>query len=78
VEVYPNPAKSSFTIKTDLKLKNGSIEIFDILGKCVYTERAGNGAGFTKEITLQNASGIYFIKINAEEKVIIKKISIEP
>lgn len=70
---YPNPAKSTISIKaTDVK--NATIMLIDLFGRQVYLSK------FDSEIEIdvrEFESGIYFIKIESEEKNIIEKIIIE-
>jgi hypothetical protein len=61
LNVYPNPAQDSWTVKTQ-NIKMSSIEVFDILGKNVISLKPE-----TTEATInasQLKSGLYFAKIN--------------
>jgi len=72
-EIYPNPAKSFFVIRSSFPVKE--IEIFDISGKLI------------KEITFSSSepkislkgikSGVYLLKIKAENKEFTKKLIIK-
>ncbi len=68
--VYPNPTKESFKIETTLKINE--IEIFNNLGKLVLKFKPQENYLISK---LPN--GIYFIKINANNKTFINKIIIQ-
>jgi len=67
----PNPANSLVTISSsDIQLT--SVEIFNMLGKQVYT---------SGEVSLINVSslskGVYFLKLNADGASTTKKLIIE-
>lgn len=60
--VFPNPSNSHITIQSNSKIsKNSSIQIFDILGKNVFSQSFKNNE---KINTSKLNSGIYFIKID--------------
>jgi len=63
LNVYPNPTKDSWTVKTK-NIKMSSIEVFDILGKQVLSLKPE-----TTETTInasQLKSGLYFAKISTD------------
>jgi|GEM_PF-2399601 len=76
VEIYPNPAKDTFTIALH-NLNNAKVQIYNILGKVVYENSTSNGA-----IEIKSGhnlpSGIYLVKALADNnkvyhtKLIIK------
>lgn len=64
LNVYPNPAQDSWTVKTK-NIKMSSIEVFDMLGKQVISLKPE-----TTEATInasQLKSGLYFAKINTAD-----------
>lgn len=69
-KVYPNPASDKITISTNETIN--SIELYDILGHRVINERG--------DVTMLNTSelktGMYLLKINAQEKSVTKKLII--
>lgn len=66
--VYPNPVHDILTIETNTQIS--SVHIFDILGKEVMVAtRLDNGIDFS---TLK--SGVYILKIIANDKSVIRKI----
>ena len=72
VPVYPVPANNKVYIDLPIVYQNYEIEIYDIYGKQIYHNSMPAGIN---EIDLSNqTSGLYFIKIIAKEKIIIKKI----
>jgi hypothetical protein len=71
VNLYPNPAKKSITI-SGLNEK-ATIEIYNTVGMKVLGK---NFTGETK-LNIDLPSGMYFAKINSENKTVVKKILIE-
>ena len=71
--VYPNPAKNKFTISSSF-FTTGEIEIYNVLGEKIYS------ADYTEPTTVNCElfpKGIYFVKVSAEEKQVVKKLLIE-
>jgi hypothetical protein len=71
VNLYPNPAKKSITISGLNEV--ATIEIYNSIGTKVLETKF---TGETK-LNVDFPSGIYFAKINSENKTVIKKILIE-
>ncbi len=72
--LYPNPTTSELTLmnKTTAQLKN--LVITDVKGRIIRTIDL-TGAGFKTNFSLENlATGMYFVKINAEETSIVRRI----
>lgn len=72
VVLYPNPSNGEFTISGEFN--KGAIEVTDITGKVVYTSEITSGA----KINLNTVkSGIYFVKLTANNKTATQKITIK-
>ena len=74
-EIYPNPAKSYFTIKLPYANNRTEIKIVDESGKIV-DELVSSKAGEIKVPLDRVKNGIYFVKVNDEmvrEKLIVMK-----
>lgn len=74
--IFPNPNSGVFTIKLNYdNFENSTLEIFDILGKKLFTQT------LTNEQTIINtnniAKGIYIIKLNIDNQTITSKIVVE-
>jgi Secretion system C-terminal sorting domain/Leucine Rich repeats (2 copies) len=70
VKLFPNPAKGSFNINTDLE--NYNIELTDITGKLIYNQNNINQTFFNMDIKNIEA-GTYFVKIsNASSSEVVK------
>jgi hypothetical protein len=62
LKVYPNPASSAFFIDSE---SNGTIVIFDILGKIVQTQKLNSG---TTTLDLGSTpNGVYLLKVTNEK-----------
>ncbi|MBW6482564.1 MAG: T9SS type A sorting domain-containing protein [Vicingaceae bacterium] len=70
--IYPNPNNGSFIIDVG-NIENATIEIYNISGQLILKEN------FWKSNTpinlKENSKGIYFVKIETENKVIVRKIA---
>lgn len=80
VNVYPNPTIGIFNITiNDANYNVLLITIVDIQGKVVFTSTEKNVSGvYTKQISLEEFSkGVYYIKVNADNNVHIKKLIVQ-
>jgi len=75
--IYPNPTTGEFSI-TNYELRITNIEVFDIYGKKQDVEFNSYGLTVLRSYGLSNLpSGVYFVKIYAEEsQIAIKKLII--
>lgn len=63
LNIYPNPTKNTITIDTqENNLNNASIQIIDVLGKEVVTQKVSNK--ITTINLLNYSKGIYFVKFS--------------
>jgi hypothetical protein len=76
LSIFPNPSTGNITIVFQNELQKGVIEIFNSIGQKVYSEKISSSIS-RKEINLNAAAGIYFVKVNDGEKVFTKKLIIE-
>ena len=68
--IYPNPSKGIFTIRTDTE--NTKVEVYSTLGKLILKDNIIKGV---KQIDISKESkGIYFIRLQNNEKIIDDKI----
>ena len=74
VMVYPNPSKGIFNISLGNKIPE-KVEVYDVTGKLVLLNDKLNVSNFETSIDLSAASqGIYFVKVSAEGKNVVKRI----
>ena len=70
VKVYPNPASSMVTIKSNYNIK--TIELYDVQGRLLQTDLINNSET-TLDIT-SKSKGIYFLKIVSEKGIKVEKL----
>jgi len=68
--LYPNPSNGTFTVKTDVSQNDTYLEIINMLGQKIFTQKLSIGK--EHNITLENnlAKGIYQIQIKTNNAVI--------
>jgi hypothetical protein len=70
LEVYPNPAKTYFTVRLPLSADHSEIKIYDVTGNIVKSEEL---KGKNNRISLDGIkNGLYFIQVG--DKLISKKL----
>ena len=74
ITIYPNPAKDIVNISLDKNIKQGEVDIFNMMGEKVYTE-AFNGK--QKTVNCKLSAGIYFVQLRSETQQRTQKIIIE-
>jgi uncharacterized delta-60 repeat protein len=64
LSVYPNPAKTYFTVRVPLNVQGSIMQIFDVTGKIV---RSVELKGKNNRLSLDGIkNGVYFVKVNNE------------
>ena len=74
--VYPNPAKDKCQVQS-AKCHIKSIEIFNLTGEKVYGAEFSAGAGDFIELSFDFPAGVYFVKVQTENDVEVKKLVVE-
>lgn len=71
IKVYPNPINNGqfLNIQSDSNLQ--SIAFFDVLGRLVLSKKLQNKL---ETIAVPNASGVYMLKIETDDKIVTQKI----
>jgi len=76
--VYPNPGNASFEIRYDLALAgNVLLRVYDLNGRVVETlaqSHASPGAHVLTWNAAEHASGLYFVRLNAEDTAVTRKV----
>jgi hypothetical protein len=77
LEIYPNPSNGNFSITPKVNHnKLQTVEIYNIVGKLIYSETIKNRSTFNINIS-QSPKGIYFVKFNDGEKITTEKIIVQ-
>ncbi len=77
IDVFPNPNMGMFELQFTLPNKGETIiNIFNALGRKIYTYDLGNFSGAFKDAVdiSQNGTGFYFLEIQQDGKSMVKKI----
>ena len=79
VSIYPNPSSGIFNLYIDNGAGNIEIDIFDLQGRKVYSEKTLPGTGnITKKLNLSGLSkGIYYIRVTTEDDTRVEKVIIK-
>ncbi len=73
--VFPNPSSGVFTLSSEIESTKHFICVYDLIGKCIL--RTGLDSK-SLELDISNqAKGIYYIKIIADDKIFFKKIIVQ-
>ncbi len=75
--VFPNPSSGLFTIKSPIFENDVTIEIIDSKGLKINYKTSEHQVNTLNFDLSGNPSGVYFIKIQSEKEVIIKKVVLE-
>ncbi len=68
ISIYPNPNNGTFNISFPSQIKNASIEVYNSLGALVSKKEIINQEN-TIEL-LNQANGLYFVKVMSEDKIV--------
>lgn len=74
VGVYPNPSSGIFNIQLENNSKKSQLEVFDMTGKKITSAEIYNN--YSLDLT-GYSKGIYIVKINTNDKQVVKKIILE-
>ena len=74
INIYPNPSKGMFYFSTNTNQKVKSIEVFNLLGSCVYSEKPNLINNFYEINLTDLPNGLYVVKISDEAISIQKKL----
>ncbi|HKR07334.1 MAG TPA: T9SS type A sorting domain-containing protein [Bacteroidia bacterium] len=74
--ISPNPSRGNFTIIFTNAINKGEVQIFNAYGTKVFSQNIRNTSN--TEINLKNrAAGIYFVKVNTQQKQYTQKLILE-
>jgi hypothetical protein len=78
LSLYPNPNDGQFTLTFEFeKAKDVTIEVLDVTGRVVYTDKQTGITSYNKQIGLTTDSGVYEIRIITNDGVVTKKMIIQ-
>lgn len=77
MRISPNPFEDVLSV--ELPQNSGeqqpqNIQLFDLQGKVVYEQRVENGANLLQISTAQLASGLYMVRLETNDQVVIRKV----
>lgn len=70
LKVYPNPANGNLTVEGEMT----SVEVYNAIGQCVVTKAVNGNSTRINTSALNN--GIYFLRVNNNGEVIVRKFSV--
>lgn len=74
VNIYPNPAQSSFTVALDAQLGDVQIHVTDITGRNIYSTSAVNTTAVVPVDMTNWTDGMYLVRIQHSNGTITKKL----
>jgi hypothetical protein len=74
LQVYPNPTSGELTIMNNEQLTMNSVEVYDVYGRKHLTVLQSYGLTVLNLDIAAFASGVYFLRIQTEQGVIMKKV----
>ncbi len=78
VSIYPNPNNGQFTLSVNGAEGNMNMEIVNLAGQVVYTQRIEATSNFTTDIDVSEfATGVYYIKLSNNDGVKVNKLIIK-
>jgi hypothetical protein len=77
--IWPNPTKGKFTINfTSTSTEKVTIDVFDIRGRVILTEKYNSTTTFREELNVSSAAaGMYMVRVNDGERVSVKKLIVQ-
>ncbi|MCC5924642.1 MAG: T9SS type A sorting domain-containing protein [Crocinitomicaceae bacterium] len=77
IQIYPNPAKTKFTLKGSELNQFNNIQVFDITGRLVYSNLL-HATGSVLEISCSDWNkGLYILQMNGKDRSLTKRIIVE-
>ncbi|MEQ8908098.1 MAG: fibronectin type III domain-containing protein [Vicingaceae bacterium] len=79
INIYPNPNKGEFNIKMNLDLDvQYTLEVRDLTGRIIQNEIiTGTGQELIKPFEINEAQGVYLIRVASGNDVVVKRIIVE-
>jgi PKD repeat protein len=79
LSLFPNPNNGQFTLSFNFeKAKDVTVEVLDVTGRIVYSDKQNGITTYNKQIGIENADqGMYLVRIITTEGVVTQKIIIQ-
>jgi PKD repeat protein len=79
LSLFPNPNDGTFTLSFDFtKAKDVTVEVLDVTGRVIYSDKENDVVNYNKQIGLENAqSGMYLVRIITNDGVVTEKIVVQ-
>ncbi|MDA3867087.1 MAG: DUF2271 domain-containing protein [Salinivirgaceae bacterium] len=78
INVFPNPAKDAIQLNFQKEMQNAKLEIVDLSGHTLYTEKVQQTASGVKSIDISNISpGLYLLVVSSEDNYFRYKFLVE-
>ncbi len=74
ISLYPNPATDQIQVSSSRSLSGTVITLFNVQGQQLLQQTPGFGNVFEVELPKSIGTGIYFLRIQAKEGVVTKKV----
>ena len=74
ISLYPNPATDQIQVSSSRSLSGTVITLFNVQGQQLLQQTPGFGNVFEVELPKSMGTGIYFLRIQAKEGVVTKKV----
>ncbi len=75
ISSHPNPTNGIFNFQMNTTLQNKRIEVYNRLGKIVFSTKTNNSQS---DVDLSSQpNGFYFIQIKTEQGMLVKKLIIQ-
>ena len=73
---YPNPAKAKTYVEVSFNSPSASLNVYDVLGKLVLTEKLSNSGTFMIDVT-NFPDGVYIYTLEADGETITKRLIVK-
>jgi OOP family OmpA-OmpF porin len=72
IEIYPNPASQSFSIKIPVQMVAPEVELMDLKGKTIWTKKPESNLNLTGVFP-----GIYIVRVKSDMEVFIQRLIVK-
>ena len=71
--IFPNPSNGTFYLNSTL-LHQADVEVYDLSGRVILQKSVQEPSGITKVQLDEKAEGLYFVRIQTNERAVVKKV----